>query len=32
MMSTMLVLATYSSGMPILYIIGALFFGVTYYV
>ena len=32
MMSTMLVLATYSSGMPILYIIGAVFFGFTYYV
>ena len=32
MMSTMLVLTTYSSGMPFLYIIGALFFGTTYLV
>lgn len=32
MMSTMFVLATYSSGMPILYIVGAMFFGITYIV
>jgi hypothetical protein len=30
MMSTLLVIVTYSSGMPVLYIVGALFFCVTY--
>ena len=30
MMSTLMVLITYSSGMPVLYIVGAIFFGLTY--
>lgn len=30
MMSTLMVLITYSSGMPVLYIVGAVFFGLTY--
>lgn len=32
MMSTLLVVVSYSSGMPILYFVGAFFFGVTYLV
>ena len=32
MMSTLMVLLTYSSGMPVLYIVGAVFFFMTYYV
>lgn len=32
MISTLLVLCAYSSGMPVLYIIGFLFFGLTYLV
>jgi len=30
MMSTLLIIVTYGSGMPILYLVGALFFSVTY--
>ena len=32
MMSTLLVVVSYSGGMPVLYLVGALFFGVTYLV
>lgn len=32
MMSTLLVIVTYSSGMPVLYLVGSVFFGVTYFV
>ena len=30
MMSTLLIIVTYASGMPILYLVGALFFSVTF--
>ena len=32
MMSTLMVLLTYSSGMPVLYFVGTVFFFMTYYV
>lgn len=32
MMASLLVVVTYSSGMPVLYMVGALFFGMTYIV
>lgn len=32
MMSTLIVIVSYSSGMPVLYFVGAFFFGATYLV